>query len=231
MYCINCGVKLEDTEKRCPLCGVEVFHPDLVRGEAEPLYPPNKYPEPETGSRTGKIVITTLTLMAVILMLMCDIQINRKIIWSGYAVGGLLTAYTAIVLPMWFRKPEPGVFMPVTFVVIALFLMYINKKTGGNWFFSFALPITVCMCVIATALTMLLRFLRKGRLYIFGGTAVVLGLFVMLVESLLSVTFSNVYFVGWSLYPAVALVLLGAMLVILAVHRPARETMERKFFI
>ena len=28
-----------------------------------------------------------------------------------------------------------------------------------------------------------------------------------------------------------ALVLLGAMLIFLAIHRPARETMERKFFL
>ena len=37
MYCIQCGVKLADTEKQCPLCGTVVFHPDLPRPEAEPL--------------------------------------------------------------------------------------------------------------------------------------------------------------------------------------------------
>ena len=31
MYCINCGVKLADTEHICPLCGTEVFHPELMR--------------------------------------------------------------------------------------------------------------------------------------------------------------------------------------------------------
>lgn len=231
MYCINCGVKLEDTEKRCPLCGVEAFHPDIVRGEAEPLYPPQRYPVPHTGSRTGTIIVTTLTLMALIISLMCDFQINGRILWAGYVVGGLLVTYTAIVLPFWFRRPEPAVFVPVTFAGIAMYLLYINYATGGNWFLSLALPLTGCMCAIATTVTVLLRYLRSGRLYIFGGAAVALGLFVLLVEILLCVTFPTVIFAGWSWYPAVALVLLGGMLLVLAFNRPARETMERKFFI
>ena len=39
MYCANCGVKLADTEKKCPLCGVMAFHPDIVRPEGESFYP------------------------------------------------------------------------------------------------------------------------------------------------------------------------------------------------
>ena len=231
MYCINCGVRLADTEKRCPLCGVEAFHPDIVRGEAEPLYPLRSYPAPQNGSLTAKIVVTTLTLMAVIITLMCDFQINGKILWSGYAAGGLLVAYTAIVLPFWFRRPEPAVFVPVTFGAVGLYLLYINYATGGGWFLSFALPLTACLCLICTAMAVLLRWVRRGRLYIFGGAALLSGGFVLLVECLLCVTFENVHFIGWSLYPAVALGLLGGMLIVLAISRPARETMERKFFI
>ena len=26
-YCVNCGVELEKSEQRCPLCGVEVINP------------------------------------------------------------------------------------------------------------------------------------------------------------------------------------------------------------
>ena len=31
MYCVNCGVKLADTEQFCPLCGVKALHPDVER--------------------------------------------------------------------------------------------------------------------------------------------------------------------------------------------------------
>ncbi len=39
MYCMNCGVRLGDSEKRCPLCGLRVYHPDLETPRGEPLYP------------------------------------------------------------------------------------------------------------------------------------------------------------------------------------------------
>ena len=229
MYCINCGVKLEDTESRCPLCGVEAFHPDIVRGEAEPLYPPHSHPVPQPESRTGRIVITTLRLMAVIITVMCDYQINGKILWSGYAAGGILVTYTAVVLPFWFRKPEPGVFVPVTFAAIALYLLYINYATGGNWFFSFALPVTAVMCLIVITVTAVLHRKRKGRLYIWGGTMMVLGAFMPFIEVLLAATF-DIPFIGWSIYPLVVLVVLGGALIYLAINRTAREIMERKLF-
>ena len=41
MYCIKCGVKLADSEKKCPLCNTVVYHPDLQQNEVKPLYPIN----------------------------------------------------------------------------------------------------------------------------------------------------------------------------------------------
>lgn len=69
MYCINCGVKLEDTESRCPLCGVTVYHPELTRQTAEPLYPRHRYPAPEAASKAAHIVVSTL--MAIALLTRC----------------------------------------------------------------------------------------------------------------------------------------------------------------
>ena len=60
---------------------------------------------------------------------------------------------------------------------------------------------------------------------------VALGAFMPLVEFLLCFTFRDIRFAVWSFYPLAAFVILGTMLIFLAVCRPARETMERKFFV
>lgn len=230
MYCINCGVKLADTEKRCPLCGTGVFHPELARSEGEPLYPQNRYPVPQVNSRAAQIVVTTLALIGMIVTLLVDFQINGKVTWSGFVTGAVLVWYVMMVLPFWFRRPNPVVFVPCTFGAVALYLLYINETTGGDWFLSFALPVTAGIGLIITTVVTLLKYVRRGYLYIFGGASIALGLYAPLVEFLLYITF-RLRFVGWSLYPMVALVLLGGMLIFLAICRPARETMERKFFI
>ena len=54
MYCINCGVKLSDTEKKCPLCGTEVYHPTLKQGDASPLYPKNRNPKLQAKNKDFK---------------------------------------------------------------------------------------------------------------------------------------------------------------------------------
>ena len=230
MYCINCGVKLADTEKICPLCGVVVFHPDLTQGEGQHLYPPHRDPAPQVNSRVVQIVLTTAFLIPILITLLCDLRFNRAITWSGYVTGGLLTCYV-LMLPMWFRRPNPVVFLPCDFLCIGAYLLYIDLVTEGSWFLSFALPVVGALGATVTAAVALLRYLRRGRLYIFGGTSVALGGFMLLVEFLLCITFPGVPFVGWSLFPLVILVLLGLMLIFLALCRPARETMERKFFL
>ena len=39
-YCVNCGVELEKSEKKCPLCGVEVINPKEPPQDKEPRQRP-----------------------------------------------------------------------------------------------------------------------------------------------------------------------------------------------
>ena len=231
MYCVNCGVKLADTEKQCPLCGVKVYHPEIIRPEGELLYPRQTLPPQQVTADAAKIVVTTLFLLPAILSLLCDLHLSGKVVWSGFVVGALALCYTVVVLPLWFPKPNPVIFVPCDFAAVALYLLYIDLATEGNWFLSFAFPVTGGICLIVTAVVTLLRYIRRGRLYVFGGALMALGLFMPLVEFLLCITFRGIPFAVWSFYPLAALVVLGGMLIFLAVYRPARETMERKFFV
>ena len=63
MYCINCGVKLADSEKACPLCGTVPYHPQISRPEGEPLYPAGRKPKHQVRSRAAQIVATALFLL------------------------------------------------------------------------------------------------------------------------------------------------------------------------
>lgn len=230
MYCVNCGVKLADTEKQCPLCGVTAFHPEIIRGEGEPLYPRQKYPAPGDSSRAALIVLTTAFLLPALICLVCDLQLSGAVTWSGIVMGALLVGYVALILPFWFRKPNPVIFVPCAFAAVGLYLLYIDLFTGGHWFLSFAFPVTGGIGLIVTAVVALLRYVRRGKLYIIGGAAVGLGAFMPVVELLMVLTF-GIRFLAWSLYPLIVLALLGGMLIFLAIYRPARETMERKFFL
>lgn len=230
MYCINCGVKLGDTEQVCPLCGTDPLNPNMERKHIRPLYPENRYPgiRPRIGAVNGTIL--ALFLLPLLITFLVDWRVDGKLNWFGFAAGGLLVAYAVFALPIWFRDPNPVIFVPCDFAAAALYLLYIDLITGGGWFLSFAFPVTCVFALIVTSVIALRRYLRKGSLYIFGGAFMALGGTMLLIEYLLDITFGRA-FVGWSIYPLAVLILLGGLLIYLAIDRSAREVMERKLFI
>ena len=179
MYCITCGVKLSDTEKQCPLCGTIPFHPDIVMPDALPLFPEERNPHTKVSPWGILWVVSGLMVVAILTVLLCDLQLSGGVTWSGYVMGGLGVCYVTFLLPLWFKKPNPAVFVPCAFLSIGLYLLA----------------------------------------------------FMPLMEFLLNHTFLNGKQLLWAYFPMGALVLFGGFLVFLALCRPAREVMTRKFFI
>lgn len=231
MYCVKCGVQLADTEKSCPLCATRVCHPDIQQPDAPPLYPESREKEKPINRWYIMLIVSILYLLPISICLVCDLSIGGGLSWSGYVLGGMAIFYAAFLLPSWFKHPNPVIFVPVTFAVVALFLLYIDLHLSGGWFLTFALPVTGYLALTVTALVTLTRYIRRGRLYIYGGFTIALGLFCVLLETLLHITFGLPGFGTWSLYPLVTLTLLGLAMIATAIYRPLREALEKKFFL
>lgn len=230
MYCASCGVKLADSEKVCPLCQTKAYHPDIKRPEGESLYPKDKYPLKEMSLKGILAIIAAAFIITASTCLICDLRFSGGV-WSGFVIGGLILLYSIFILPHWFKDANPVIFVPSNFGGIILYLLYINLATGGKWFLSFAFPVAAALTLIVTAVVTLTRYIKGGRLYIFGGMFILLGCLALLVEFLLDITFKEITFVGWCFYPLVTFVLIGLFLIFLGICRPAREAVERKFFI
>lgn len=229
MYCVNCGIKLADSEERCPICST-LPGGAISRDTSVPkLYPANRYPEVSVkkGALNGAILL--LFAIPLLITFFVDLRSIDGLNWFWYTFGAVLLGYIVLALPLWFRKPNPVIFVPCDFAATSLYLLLIALMTGGGWYLSFALPVTVCAGMIVTAVITLLRYVRKGRLYIFGGGFIAIGAHLLMTELLLGVTF-GIPFAGWSIYPLIALSMLGILLIFLAINSNAREKMERKLF-
>lgn len=231
MYCIQCGVELAPSERVCPLCGARVFHPDFPQPQGKPPYPAAREGKEEVSRAGLMFVLTMLTVLPMVICLLCDWRINGQIVWAGFAAGGLGLFYVVAVLPMWFRRPNPVIFVPVSFAAVILYLLYIDLKTAGGWFLPFAFPVAGAIGLLLTAVVALTRYVRGGYLYIFGGALIASGAIAVLVELLLNRTFGVHEVLFWSLYPLAAGVILGAMLLVIAICKPLRRSLHRKFFL
>lgn len=230
MYCVYCGVKLADSEEFCPLCGTKALRPEGQENNAQRLYPQKEH-RPIVTSYGLYGILTALFLLAMAIPFQCDLLINGCVTWSGFVIGGVAVVYVAMILPGWFHKPNPVIFTPCFFAAVGLYLLYIDLATDGRWFLSFAFPVTGFVGLLITAMVTLLRYVPRGILYILGGAALTMGLFMPVMELLLALTFPAIAFAGWSWIPLTGLALLGGTLIFLAICRPARETAKRKLFI
>ncbi len=230
MYCVNCGVELADSENKCPLCSTPVYFPERIKPKDRP-YPEYINTKDEIGPRGFYFIMSFFFLIASLVVLICDMNINRKITFSGYVIGGIILSYVVLILPGWFRRPSPAIFVPTDFAVAALLVAYINYSIGGDWFLSFALPIIGGAALIFSSVAILVYYLRCGYLYIYGGASIALGLFTVLIEFLLYKNLISYEKFYWSLYPSVALTLIGIMLIVIAIVPPLKESLKKIFAI
>ena len=228
MYCVKCGVELADSERKCPLCLTPVYYPGLEEDPERP-FPRTEIEVEKVSFRGINFIMTFLAAIAIIISVIADINTSMGFSWSGYVVGGVVLSYVVFVLPMWFVRRSPAVFVPVDFAVAAIYLWYISFATGGDWFWTLALPITGGLALICSSVTILIYYLRCGYLYIFGGASIALGALSLLIEWLIHVTFTLPVHHMWSPYPAITLGLIGIMLIVIAIVKPFRESLARLF--
>jgi len=230
MYCIKCGVELGESERKCPLCHTPVYYPDLPL-EPERTYPKFKPSEESVNPRGVLLILSFVFLIAGLVSLAVDLNLNSLVTFSGYVISGLVTGYVIFILPSWFKRSYPTVFLPVDFLVIALLVGYISYKVDGSWYFTFALPVIGCAALIICTVVILCYYVRRGYLYIFSGAFMATALMMGLIELFATITFRIEKFMFWSIYPFIALMLIGIMLLVIAIVKPFRESLKRIFAI
>ena len=232
MFCIKCGVELADSEKMCPLCGTVVYHPELTQNQGATPYPPYQKPHSQINGRGVLFLITMFYGMLAAILLICEYSIFNEFSWSLYAIGALLLSYIIVLLPTWFRRPNPVIFVPCDFAAIAAYLLFIDLHIHGGWFLSFAMPTVIGCALIVTAVIALCRYVKHGYFFIFGGASILTGLYGVMLEILLTVTFPTIEkFYFWSVYPLLFLVCLGLALIIIGICKPLRHSLAKKFFV
>lgn len=231
MYCINCGIELSKGQAVCPICQTRVVHPDFPPDPELYPYPAKPFPSEAYNRKGLMFVFTVIAILIMGMPLLLELLLSHHIVWSGYVAGGVFLGYIFFLLPLWFRNPNPVIFVPCDFAATALYLLYIDLKTGGGWFLSFAFPVTLMLGAIVTTLTVLFHYLRQGRLYIAGGGLIALGVFSVLLELFIWITFNPPHFLFWSLFPLIALGVLGMMLIIIAIVKPFKESLRKYFYM
>ncbi len=227
MYCVKCGVRLQEGTESCPLCGTPVWNPEGVKKEKTFS---DIYPETRNIRAAVATTLTFILAFACYLVWVICHALYGELRWGGYVLAGVGLAYVLFVLPLWFRQACPLWFIGADHLAAGLFLLFICRKTGGNWFLSFGFPVVLLSLVWQETAVALYRYVRGGRFYITGGITVLMGGFLILLELFQHITFGTPMF-SWSLFAAVPCAVLGLFFIAAGIIRPLGNFIRQHFFI
>ncbi len=232
-YCIKCGVKLEDSEKKCPLCRTVVYHPDIkLPDNAVPPYPEEHIILLRQMNKKYKIIIATIIIfIPTLLTLICDYKINSEFVWSDIVLSSVCFLYCLIFIPLIFPKKDTLLYLGIDFSALLLFQWHLSYTTGGHWFFSFAMPLILSAELITMSAILIKRFTKASYLFVFAIVFIFTGADCILIEFLINKTFLNQINFLWSYYPFVTFLAVGAILLLFNRNKKIKEQITKKFFV
>lgn len=232
-YCVNCGVELRQGEKYCPLCSVEVLNPKAPWQEpVERPYP--RYLETLVNRIDRRYFATLAALILMIPMMitiLLDILDGGGLSWSAYIVGAMALIFVFIVLPFYFKRYHTVIFLSSNCAAILLYLLFIEKANGGQWFLPLGLPMTVAASLGIIILALL--FTKTSRMTLLKKAAGILfavGLFVLVVELIIRMSQAKAFSLEWSFYALIPCAVLGTASLILEHRKNFKEEIRRRLF-
>lgn len=161
-YCVNCGVELDNSLKKCVLCDTPVINPN-VKNEIEEISPfSDELMIPESIKRRFiGFIASVIMLLPCIVMILVNVFFIKDGFWSIKIASVILMAWFLFVLPLFMKKINPYILWFVDTVAVAvfgfLFLMFIEAPLS---------LIRSLFCVIAAAsaaILILIMWLRRKK--------------------------------------------------------------------
>lgn len=135
-YCVQCGVKLADYHKACPLCNTTVINPNVSEFTLNKDYPQYRTRHKNEKNASNKmftaILLTVLLAIYSIIVLFLDLFITKGISWSLYPLSSFALLWVGVVLPF-FRKRNPFfTLFSIDSLAVAVFLLVLNLIISQN---------------------------------------------------------------------------------------------------
>lgn len=109
-YCVNCGVELDSSAKKCALCATPVINPNIIKPEVDQTPFSEKLQIPEgIKKRFIAFVITVIMLIPDIVMFFMNVFFLKDGFWSIYVIAASLLVWVLFVLPLLAGKKNPFV--------------------------------------------------------------------------------------------------------------------------
>lgn len=227
--CKNCGVETDREKGLCPLChhpidqetDVPLINPD-IRTESRPLSTKQKI-------RIFWELTSILHFSALVVTLLIDLIINKKLTWSLYTITSVTASFMYITL-LSFTLKRLWIFLPGLLVNSLGFLLLIDFYDNGlNWFVNPGLPLAGFFVFLLGLLMIFATRTRQRGFNLIAAGSLAVGIYCILAETFIALAINQPVSLSWSVIVA-ASILPFSLLLFFIHYRLKRGTSLRKFF-
>lgn len=166
-YCVNCGVELDKSAKKCALCNTTVINPNEKEKEesvapfSQEAYIPKELPA-HVKKRITVAIISVIMFIPNIVCFMLNVFVFKGSFWSVGVATTSLFLWSAFVLPFCTKKPRPYILWAADSIMACInALVYVLLFGGEGRLFTHCLLPAIAVNSFIVLLYML--WLKKKR--------------------------------------------------------------------
>lgn len=230
-YCVNCGVELDASTERCPLCSTPVINPrELERiKEAQSPFPTQKGQVEAVKRKDLGILLTMVTLATAVICGILNGLVFQESMWSLAVAGSCVLLWVLLVPVVIYTKQSAYLYLLYDGAAVIFLLYMITLIVGDNdWFVGLGVPLTVLVTVVVEGFTLCADKLPKSFLTISLYLFTWIGLLCLGVEMLIDRYVTGSISLGWS---AVVLTVCGVLdiaLITMLSRRRLRNSVRKR---
>ncbi len=231
-YCVNCGVELDVSLNKCPLCETKVFNPqNMVELDYKDTstFPERRGEVEKTGKRDSVVFVTVLALTVGITCGLLNRLVYNSLWWSLPVIGVCLMLWIFFVAAVFSDKITIYAMFLMDAAAIGSYLYLISRMTEtGLWFVQIALPILTVVFFLTELFTLLSRklpfSLLVGTLYSFVSIA---GICVT-IEMVTDLYYVDNVSLSWSAIVLTVCAIISVILVMMLMMRRLRNSISKR---
>lgn len=229
-YCVNCGVELDPSAKKCPLCHTLVFNPNEVPDlEAQPPFPKEKGVVEKANRKDFGILLTVFVLATAITCGMLNLIVFNENLWS-LAVAGVCVIVWVWLFPIVIgERLSPYCVIFLDGLSVALYLYMLACMIGKfRWCYGLGIPIVIFLTLLAETLALCIRKLPRSFLSInlYVVTAIAVGCAGL--EVLIDRYCRGEISLSWSAIVMTVCIILDVTIITMLSHRRLRGVVRRR---
>ena len=235
-YCVNCGVKLEQSLQTCPLCHTPVINPNDPHTQiASCSYSafPQKSGEVELARQKDAGIWLTIVLAASALtcfiLNITTFQSNR---WSLPVIGACILLWVFFCPKMLYSKFPLAFCLAADALCIIGYEYFLSTLTSSDhWFYQLALPTTIMTGSLILIYILLYRLVSRAVLATVLYFFIEVGILNVGIEILIDRFLGLPFKLGWSaIVLSVCTVISVALIAVLSIARLRNTVRKRLHF-